>query len=109
MTVYYEWDIEVVQDVETLDKESGEILEHMHQESYRQVLDFIHRNPPEEGTRYDVVLVRDDDEGRSWSYMGLDGKLDEFFYDAYLKKTSKVPKRFHVEVERANNKGQYHE
>lgn len=105
MTVYYEWDVEIVQSIDTEDKEAGEILEHCHQEKYQHILDFIRQNPPEYGTRYDVVLVRDDDEGRSWSYMGTDGKLDDFFYDAYLKKISKVPKRFHEEITRCMKTG----
>lgn len=51
-----------------------------------------------------VCLVRDDwrrrgDAPRSWAYL-KDGKLPEYFVDAYDNQTVKVPQRFHAEIDR---------
>lgn len=97
MTVRYEWDVETVADGDSAENEDGEILDHNHCESYaeaRRIADM----EPEDGTRHVIVLVRDDDEGRSWAYLDEDGKLPEYFEDAYNQPVRKVAKKFHEEV-----------
>jgi len=97
--VYYEWDIEIVKDGDTEDKEDGEILDHNHCESFKQLIYDLENIVPEEGTRFEVVLVRDDDEGRSWAYV-INGKLTQYFYDADTCIVANTPQRFHKEVEK---------
>jgi hypothetical protein len=99
MTVVYEWDRETVADGDSEDYEDGEIIDHCHAASYAEVLADSKEQPPE-GCRFEIVLVRDDDNGRSWAYVE-DGKLPEFCKDAYDCNAGKVPKRFHDEVARA--------
>jgi hypothetical protein len=93
MTVVYEWD------VETIDL-NGDIQDHDHRNTYAEVLSVSMRAPPVSGEKHAIVLVRDDDNGRSWAYME-NGKLPEYFEDAYQQEVAKVPKRFHAEVARA--------
>lgn len=76
-------------------------MEHWHQTSYADCLAFIAKNPPEENVRYEIVLVRDDDDRRSWAYME-DGKLPEYALDAYETEWGKIPKKYHAEVARAH-------
>lgn len=95
-SVFYEWDVEEVTDCETPENEEGEVMEHWHQESYADCLDHVARGV-NAGMRYEVVLVCNDPECRSWAYM--DGnKLPEYFEDAYQHSTRRVPQRFHKEV-----------
>ena len=93
MTVEYEWDCETVDTY-------GDIIEHTHGATHAEVKAWSAANPCEPGFRRDLVLVRDDDEGRAWAYLE-DGKLPEFFQDAGLCNVSKVPQRFHREVLKA--------
>lgn len=97
MTVIYEWDCETVADGESWRFEDGEVIEHTHGSSFAEVMAWASENPPERGIRYELVLVRDDDKGRSWAYM-TNGKLPEYFTDADGSDAAKVPKRFHQEV-----------
>lgn len=107
--VSYEWDIESW----FIDKSGEEeIYEHDHRDRLYewpidQLISAIHQDrepsPFEDKsiicfTR--LVLVRDADEGRSWAYVSDDGKLPEYFLDAYDRPTVKVPKRFHDELSR---------
>jgi hypothetical protein len=103
MTVVYEWDVEEVTAVESDEHEEGEVLEHFHQTCYADALAFS-RTQPAEGCKYELVLVRDDDNGRSWAYCNEDGTLPSHFEDAYNNETAKVPKRFVVEVARVIEK-----
>ena len=98
MTVYYEWDCETVAAVDTDDAAENDVLDHAHGATLAEVLRWSRQNPPDPGTRHDIVLVRDDDDGRSWAYMEDDGSLPEFFEDAYCRRVAKVPKRFHAET-----------
>jgi hypothetical protein len=91
----YEWDIESVD-------EHGDIQGHH----------FFDKCPGIPADDYDddgltpaLVLVRDTwDEGgltdRYWAYVA-DGKLPEYFLDAYNNEGPRVPKRFHAELRRA--------
>lgn len=97
MTVCYEWDCEIVADIESDDFEDNEVIEHIHGDSYKWVREWSANNPCGSGRRYDIVLVRDDDNGRSWAYIE-DGKLPEYFTDAFDRVTAKVPKRFVQEL-----------
>jgi hypothetical protein len=96
-TVSYEWDVETVQEVESAEYAAGDILEHDHSETYAKAAHTIKTFTPDNGTSYQIVLVRDDDNGRSWAYME-GGILPEYFEDAYGAEVAKVPKRFHAEV-----------
>lgn len=110
MTVYYEWDVEQVATSNHVDHTgqefaAGDVMEHFHQESYRDCRDFIAANPPCENSHYEVCLVRDSeslrsgDQIRAWAYI-VDGELDDSFYDANCSRVSKTPKRFFDEIRR---------
>lgn len=96
MTVVYEWDVETVSVRDTEDHEADECVDHAHQTSYAECLKFIERNTAGDGYKFIIVIVRDDDEGRSWAYIDEDG-LPEFFMDAMGDERRKVPARFHSE------------
>jgi len=95
MTVYYEWDVEEID-------ENDDIQDHYHCDSYASAK-AINEAVPAEGTSMTscIVLVRDDDNTRtgcrSWAYLE-DGKLPEYFEDAHGVEIAKVPKRFHAEI-----------
>ena len=97
MTVYYEWDCETVADGESSEYEDGEVIEHSHGLSFQDVMKWAKTNKPETGTRHEIVLVRDDDNGRSWAYVN-DGKLPERFTDANGIDKTKIPKRYLEEI-----------
>lgn len=90
MPVDYEWD------VETVEIESEDIVDHEFCKDYADAKATA-ATAPGPGHRHDIVLVRDDDNGRSWAYME-DGKLPSHFSDAYGNAVAKVPKRFTNEV-----------
>ena len=100
MAVHYEWDVEQCNAIETEILEEGEIIEHWFQESYRELSEFMAAVVFDPAIDWQTVLVRNDDNGRSWAYME-DGKLPEFFEDAYQHRVAKVPKRFHAEILKA--------
>lgn len=97
MTVYYEWDVEEVD-------EHDDIQHHNHTTSYAAAK-AIAASPDEPGMTCRIVLVRDDDNTRtgyrSWAYLEDDGALPEYFEDAHGVERAKVPKRFHAEVDKA--------
>lgn len=85
-TVTYEWDIET-------SDEHGDIQEHDHRDTLAE--------RPRPLTKNDaLVLVCDDDNGRSWAYV-KNGELPDHFSDAYDRPTRNVPKRFHAELEKS--------
>lgn len=100
MAVRYEWDVETVTDRDSAEHEKDEVLDHNHFDTFREASEFVRVFKPADGERFDLVLVRDDDNGRSWAYV-TDGKLPEYFSDAYRDEVSKVPQRFHNEMTRA--------
>lgn len=97
MAVTYEWDCETVAAGDSEQFEDGEVIDHAHGATYKEVLAWSAANPPQAGFRHALVLVRDDDEGRSWAYVE-DGKLPQYFTDADGADAAKVPQRFHREV-----------
>lgn len=104
MTVSYEWDVETVTDAETEEHEEGEVLDHHHFDTYAEAAQFA-AGEPDEGTRYVIVLVRDNDgtgalTRRAWAYME-DGKLPDYFVCANGDDVAKVPQKYHNEVARA--------
>jgi hypothetical protein len=98
--VIYEWDCETVANKEHPDYGEDDVIDHAHGESFKDVRNWSSQWPPGDGERHELVLVRDDDDGRTWAYLH-NGKLPEFFIDAYGVDRTRVPKRFHAEVERA--------
>lgn len=97
MAVSYEWDVEFVTSDEYQD-----IEHHWFCDSYAQALKVSKENAnfiPGCFTR--IVLVRDDDDRRSWAYIDGD-KLPEYAEDAYNVNWGKIPARFHSEVSRAH-------
>ena len=96
--VRYEWDIETVTNEDTEEYEAGEVMDHNHRDDFADTLWCVEAAPPE-GMHYEVVLVRDDDEGRSWAYL-TNGRLGSHFLDAYQRRTRPVPQRFRIEVAR---------
>ena len=94
----YEWD------VETTD-EHGDVTDHRH--SDRITNDCIGAALDTSGATR-LVLVRDKHTARggldrSWAYVA-DGKLPEFFGNAYGDPETKVPQRYHKALARALNK-----
>lgn len=107
MTVYYEWDCEEVSDIDQEGYAKDDVIQHNHSPTYKEALATSRMTPPE-GSRWDIVLVRDDDNtrtgDRTWAYMhdGENGTLPEYFCDANGADARKVPKRFFEEVARAH-------
>lgn len=103
--VRYEWDVETVQDVETVDVEAGEVLDHNHVDSYGEAL-FVASAGAPAGTRYEIVLVRDsENDNRGWAYVGDPHRIGLHFYDAAGDRVAPVPVRFRRELERAARLG----
>jgi len=75
------------------------VIDHRFCESYAQAKE-IAALPTDDGTRNEIVLVRDDDYERSWAYIE-GGKIPDHFTDANGCDCVKVPKRFNAEVARA--------
>ena len=100
MPVTYEWDRETLTVGESEEYEDNECLDHMHARSFAEAKASLSEAPPD-GCRFALVLVREDDEQRSWAYLEDDGTLPPFFMCAYGNEYRKVPKRFHDEVARA--------
>lgn len=98
MSTLYEWDVETVADGDTADLEDGEVIEHRHCASFREAMAYVARDPAPAGCKYLVVLVRDDDDRRSWAYVDEHGALPEYSSDADGRDYRRVPRRFHVEV-----------
>ncbi len=89
-TIHCEWDYE------TIDAESGDILNHNHAD---KLTDFTHEDKTDS-----LVLIRDSGneaqglQDRLWAYV-VGHKLPEFFTDSLGNPTSyKVPARFHKEL-----------
>ncbi len=97
MAVQYEWDCETVADGDSSQFEDGEVIDHSHGETFKSVVDWSKNNPPSPGFRHEIVLVRDNDDGRSWAYV-VDDQLPEFFTDADGRDAARVPQRFVREV-----------
>lgn len=100
MTVVYEWDVEETADCDSAQYEQGEIIEHYHCGSYAEAVRYAVEQR-KLGGRWEIVLVRDDDDRRAWAYIGEDGLLPEYFSDADGRDYRKVPKRFHEEFKAA--------
>ena len=99
MSVTYEWDVEVVAEADSADYEAGEVIEHCHSATYREALADAARLKPPAGFCNRIVLVRDDDAGRSWAYIE-NGALPTRFTDADGSCATRVPDRFVKEVAR---------
>ena len=88
MAITYEWDIETWEDDEIIDHDHRNRLHEFGNERLTLAVN------EDDGLR--LVLVRDDDNGRSWAYVD-DGELPEMFLDACSNPVAKVPKRFKSE------------
>lgn len=88
MAVHYEWDIETWGEEECIDHDHRDRLHDFGGEELTLAV------AEDNGLR--LVLVRDDNNGRSWAYV-IDGELAPEFVDAYDRPVAKVPKRFHQE------------
>lgn len=95
MGAQYEWDVEVVDP-------NGDIEDHLHQTSFADCVK-VAAEETQPGYTRSIVLVRDDDKGRSWAYLE-DGALPEELLDAYDRPAAKTPQRFRKEVERHSGK-----
>lgn len=96
MTVSYEWDVELCTAEESDEYEENEVLDHTFCSSYAEAVQAASQ-VPEEGCKNVLVLVRTDDNSRAWAYLE-DGKLPEYFSDAYGNDVAKVPQKYHKEV-----------
>lgn len=76
--------------VEEID-ENDDIVNVHHAETYSQAVQWAADAP-----KARIGLVRDLPrlDGRSWAYI-VDGKLPEYFTDAYDDQTAKVPQKYH--------------
>ena len=99
MAVRYEWDVELQTAVASDDHDEGEVVDHMFCGDFARSKRMA-ATAPEAGYRYALVLVRDDDNMRSWAYV-TDGVLPSHFSDAYGEQYAKVPQRYHAEVAKA--------
>ena len=97
MSVTYEWDCETVAAGDQ-DFEDGEVIDHAHGANFKDVKKWSKSNPCAQGFKHALVLVRDDDEGRSWAYLDENGMLPKYFTDAEGGDAAKVPQRFVREV-----------
>ncbi len=89
--VYYEWDIEIVSK-----NEYADIQDHIFCTSYKDLQAKIkeYGDITDCDFTLDSVLVRTDDNGRSWAYLQDNKTLPEYFEDAYNNATNRVPQRF---------------
>mgnify|MGYP001618257199 CR=1 FL=1 len=94
MTVHYEWDVELVR---TYADGDNDVVDHNFFSTYLGCKWYVNKKKLDPSYSLEIVLVCDDDNGRSWAYME-DGKLPEYFQDAYQNDVCKVPVRFHNEV-----------
>lgn len=91
--VDYEWDVEIQASEPTDILEEGEVIDHHFCGSLAEARTVAGR-PPEPGTRHAIVLVRDDNDGRSWAYLKDDGTLPDFFIDGNMRAAYRVPQKF---------------
>ena len=96
MTVRYEWDVEVQTAAASDDHEESEVIDHLFCKSFIEAVTTAAIDAGED-LKHVIVLVRDDDNQRSWAYLE-DGKLPTHFEDAYQNQYAKVPQCFHAEV-----------
>ena len=93
MTVHYEWSAELVD-------ADGDIGHTEFCATYKEIVP-VAAGMEEAGHTVRIVLVRDDDNnGKSWAYLGEDlpGALPYYFTDAMCCDVAKVPARFHCQV-----------
>ena len=101
-TIVYEWDCEEVADGDSVSYEDGEVIDHFRASTYVDVLKASKAVPPE-GSKYRIVLVRDRLDKhdsvvcRSWAYLE-NGKLPEYFKDAFDRPIAYVPVKYHKEI-----------
>lgn len=91
MSVKYEWTIEELEDGEVIDSDFRDKLLEFNFNHFTTGIDLgLVRN---EGNDIDGLT------NRLWAYV-KDGKLPDYFQDAYLQTTSiKIPARFHKELQ----------
>lgn len=97
MTVRYEWDVELYATADSAAFDQYDVIDHNHCANVREIPYALSR-PLGEGEGHRVVLVRDDDDGRAWAFLGDDGTLPQFADDAYDVPQGKVPSRFHAQA-----------
>ena len=78
MTVFYEWDVETHADGNSPEYEDGEVIDHRFCASFKEAV-LVASRPAPPNFRWAVVLVRDDDDRRSWAYLAADNTLPPFF------------------------------
>ena len=92
MSIVYEWCVEVVD-------QHGDIVDNYFADSLAQAIEWAGDDDEYE---HQICLVRTEDTfngDRAWAYL-TDGRLPEYFADAFGHDTTKVPQRFHRETER---------
>ena len=93
MSIVYEWCVEVVD-------QHGDIVDNYFAASLAQAIEWAADGDGE--YEYQICLVRTEDTfngDMAWAYL-TDGRLPEYFADAFGHDTTKVPQRFHRETER---------
>lgn len=98
MTVTYQWSVECQV---TYTDGVSEVLSRQDCDSFAEAVAASKDapKPHQDGSTKNVVLlVRDDENSRTWAFLGDDGSLDDFFTDALGKRAEPVPQRFHQEA-----------
>lgn len=99
----YEWDVEEVLFAYEDGEESNDVIEHWFQKSFADCLKHIKTKVPGERCRWDICIVMDDQDARSWAYVDMHTmQLPTHFEDASGGRTRKVPKRFHSEISKGS-------
>ncbi len=96
---FYEWAVEETTTTETDEHEVGEVLDVNHFESYHEAAEFAkHMGEFDTAFEFNIVLIRDGDDGsRAWAYVE-DGYLPEQFRDAFGHEVGRVPVGFSREM-----------
>jgi hypothetical protein len=95
--ISYEWDIETISGRK--DSRRSEVLDHNHRQTLDGYTQDEIREALDPNSRKQLVLVRDDRDGRSWAYFCGKG-LDSHFRDAYGNEVVSVPKKFAAVAEK---------
>lgn len=93
MTVFFEWDVETQADGNSPEYADGDVIDHRFCASFGEAV-LVASRPAPPNFRWAVVLVRDDDDRRSWAYLAADNTLPPFFCDSGGVEYARVPKKF---------------
>ncbi len=91
MNVHYEWVVELV---ELVDDEEGDIVDIDHYPTYADVAQALRICTADKGHINRVALVKTTERGRGWAYVDLLGKLAPRFENAMGGDMGAVPVKY---------------